>query len=108
MAVGDDQFFIAHLAANQIANRRVGDSPDTVDDTVLVGDLDIRGSLGREQAINLAGIAVQHKDLSEVSTGSTQEVQAVSLGLREGLLVTMDEVRGVVLDVAQGDETAAF
>src|SRR6185437_614926 len=49
-----------------------------------------------------------HINLLAVGAGGLEEAHAVGLVLGEGLLVTVDDLVGVVVEVAEGDETAAL
>src|SRR6516162_9434706 len=74
--------------------------------TVFVGDFGRGRAILGEQAIDLAIVVVEHEDLAEVGAGGPEQVQAVGLGLGQGLLVPVDRAVGIVLDPAKGDEAA--
>ena len=54
------------------------------------------------------GVGVEHVDLLAVGAGGLEEGETVGLVLGEGLLVAVDDLVGVVVEVAEGDEAAAF
>ena len=54
------------------------------------------------------GVGVEHVDLLAVGAGGFEEGEAVGLVLGEGLFVAVDDLVGVVVEVAEGDEAAAF
>ncbi len=54
------------------------------------------------------GVGVEHVDLLAVGAGGFEEGEAVGFVLGEGLLVAVDDLVGVVVEVAEGDEAAAF
>ena len=54
------------------------------------------------------GITVQHEDLTEVGTSGTKQVEAVTLGFGQCLLMTKDDFFGIVVETAGGDESAAL
>ena len=54
------------------------------------------------------GVGVEHVDLLAVGAGGLEEGEAVGLVLGEGLLVAVDDLVGVVVEVAEGDEAAAL
>ena len=43
-----------------------------------------------------------------MGAGGAQQVEAIGLGLGQGLLVAEDNTGGIVLDAAQRDEAAAL
>ena len=55
-----------------------------------------------------AGVGVEHVDLLAVGAGGLEEGEAVGLVLGEGLLVAVDDLVGVVVEMAEGDESAAL
>ena len=55
-----------------------------------------------------AGVGVEHVDLLAVGAGGLEEGEAVGLVLGEGLLVAVDDLVGVVVEMAEGDEAAAL
>ena len=99
----------------------VGELPEAVDDVVLVGDLEVGRrwagccsagvspgvSKMRFSAVNV-GVGVEHVDLLAVGAGGLEEGEAVGLVLGEGLLVAIDDLVGVVVELAEGDEAAAL
>ncbi len=89
---------------------RVGELPDAVDDLVLVGDFEVGGGAGVEDEFfgGEGRVGVEHVDLLAVGAGGFEEGEAVGLVLGEGLLVAVDDVVGVVVEVAEGDEAAAL
>ena len=54
------------------------------------------------------GVGVEHVDLLAVGPGGFEEGEAVGLVLGEGLFVAVDDVFGVVVEVAEGDKAASF
>ena len=61
------------------------------------------GLLGGE-----GGVGVEHVNLLAVGAGGLEEGEPVGLVLGEGLLVAVDDVVGVVVEVAEGDEAFAL
>ena len=62
-----------------------------------------------EEVVDLGfGVGVEHVDLLAVGAGGLEEGEAVGLVLGEGLLVAVDDLVGVVVELAEGDEAAAF
>ena len=112
VAVGDDELFVGHGGDDEVDEVRVGEAPDAVDDVVLVGDFEVGGGapVGVEDEVfgGEGGVGVEHVDLLAVGAGGFEEGEAVGLVLGEGLLVAVDDLVGVVVEVAEGDEAAAF
>ena len=114
VAVGDDELFVAHVFENFADKSGVGQFPDAVDDVVLVGDLEVGGTgfaVGcvEEEVFGGEGwVGVEHVDLLWVGADGFEESEAIRFVLGEGLFVAVDEVIGVVIEVAEGDEAAAF
>ena len=110
VAVGDDELLVGHGAGEQANDGRIVDAPDAVQDAVLVGDFGVGGACTFvEDLFDAAGgIGVEHENLAEVGMGGLEQVQAVALGLGEGLLVAEDDLVGVLVKSAEGDEAAAF
>ncbi len=123
VAVGDDELLVAHGGGDQVDEAGVGDLPDAVDDAVLVGDFEVRGAgvfeltaagvlvpFDSEDQLfgGEGGVGVEHVDLLAVGAGGLEEGEAVGLVLGEGLLVAVDDLFGVVVEVAEGDEAAAL
>src|SRR5690242_2210632 len=66
---------------------------------------DRRLTVGYQQVIKFASrVAVQHKNLAEMSAGSPQKLQAVGLGFGQGLFVAKDNPRVVIFYSSQGNE----
>ncbi len=95
----------------------VGELPDAVDDAVLVGDGEVGWvvveavwgwALEDEFFGGEGGVGVEHVDLLAVGAGGFEEGEAVGFVLGEGLLVAVDDLVGVVVEVAEGDEAAAL
>ncbi len=108
MAVGDDQLLVAHSVLHCGDHRRIGNLPDPVRDSIFVRNIDDGRFLRSQQGIDLPGIFVEQKKLLVVGPGGAQQVEPVGLGLRQGLLVTVDDFGGIILHAAQGDESAAL
>src|SRR5258708_39828669 len=88
MPVGDDELLFAHLAANQSDDSRVRNTPYPVLDGVLIAHLHERRVCRCERILNLRrGIAIEHENLSDMGTSGPQQIEPVSLGLSQGLLV---------------------
>ena len=79
-------------------------------DAVFVGDFGVGGAVAFvENLFDAAGgIGVEHEDLAEVGVRGLEQVEAVALGLGERLLVAEDNLLGVVVELAERDEAAAF
>src|SRR5207237_5569647 len=58
--------------------------------------------------ITLRRVAVEHEDLPKVSAGGAQQIQSVSLGLRQRLLVAKDYPSRIIFHATQGNETTSF
>ena len=115
VAVGDDELLVGHGGDDEVDETGVGELPDFVDDAVLVGDGEVGwvcGPSGRGAEDELFGgegrVGVEHVDLLAVGAGGLEEAHAVGLVLGEGLLVAVDDLVGVVVEVAEGDEAAAL
>jgi len=106
MAVGDDQFFILHRSLHFRDQLRITHRPQRMDDSVFIGNGDFRARVGGEQGIDLPGILIKHEDLAEVRPRGPQQIEAVGLGFRQGLLVAKDYAGGIILDAAQSDKAA--
>ena len=81
-----------------------------MNDLVFVGDFDVgRGGGVEKQALGAgAGVGVEHEDLSEVGAGSAKQVEAVAFGAGKSLLVAKDDIGGVFVKLAEGDEAPAL
>ena len=116
VAVGDEEPLVGHGVEDLLDDVWVGELPEAVDDVVLVGDLSGARRLRavsafgvEEQVVGLGfGVGVEHVDLLAVGAGGLEEGEAVGLVLGEGLLVAVDDLVGVVVELAEGDEAAAF
>src|ERR1035438_6236092 len=110
VAVGDDELFVGHGGGDDANGGRVGYAPEAVEDAVLVGDFGFGGPAAVEEGLFHAGggVGVEHEDLAEVGVGGLEQVEAVALGLGEGLLVAEDDLFGVVMELAEGDKAAAL
>ena len=75
-----------------------------------VGEFSIRraGSFVEDLLHASGRVGIQHEDLAEVGAGSFQQVQAVALWLGKGVFVTEDDLVGIVVELAESDESAAF
>ncbi len=117
VAVGDDELFVAHGGEEEIDEVGVGELPELVDYVVLVGYGEVgwvvveavrKCALEDEFFGGEGGVGVEHVDLLAVGAGGLEEGHAVGFVLGEGLLVAVDDLVGVVVEVAEGDEAAAF
>ena len=124
VAVGDDELLVGHGGEEEIDDLGIGDLPETVDDVVFVGDGEVgrggvwsdhaadgfAGTAGSEDELfgGKGGVGVEHVDLLAVGAGGLEEGEAIGFVLGEGLLVAVDDLVGVVVEVAEGDEAAAF
>ena len=88
-----------------------------MDDVVLVGDGEVgwvvveavrKCALEDEFFGGEGGVGVEHVDLLAVGAGGFEEGEAVGFVLGEGLFVAVDDLVGVVVEVAEGDEAAAL
>lgn len=133
VAVGDDQLLVGHGGDDEVDEVGVGELPDTVEDVVLVGDGEVGGcgvvsgfavtddsaavfdsavagtASSEDELFGGEGrVGVEHVDLLAVGASGLEEGEAVGLVLGEGLLVAVDDLVGVVVEVAEGDEAAAL
>ncbi len=117
VAVGDDELFVGHGGDEEVDDVGVGEPPDLVDYAVFVGDGEVGrvvveavGAFGAEDEFfsGEGGVGVEHVDLLAVGAGGLEEGEAVGFVLGEGLFVAVDDLVGVVVEVAEGDEAAAF
>ena len=117
VAIGDDELLVGHGGDDEVDESGVGELPDLVDDAVLVGDGEVGGvvveavgAISAEDELfgGEGGVGVEHVDLLAVGAGGLEEAHAVGLVLGEGLLVAVDDLVGVVVEVAEGDEAAAL
>ena len=79
-----------------------------MNDAVFVRHGNVRIAIGGEQRFDLAGVLIEHEDLSEMRPRGAQQVEAVGLGLGQGLLVPEDDAGRIVLDASQRDEAPAL
>ena len=101
--------FLSLMAARtESIQARIGNLPDAMEDSIFVGDRDIGIGGSGEQGFDLAGVFVEHENLAKMGAGGAEQVEAISLGLGEGLFVAEDDAGGIILNAAQGDEAAAF
>ena len=122
VAVGDDELLVGHGGDDEVDEGGIGELPDAMHDAVLVGDgevggLGVRPSTFPEVCLVLlaedqffrgeSGVGVEHVDLLAVGAGGFEESEAVGLVLGEGLFVAVDDLVGVVVEMAEGDESAA-
>jgi hypothetical protein len=104
---------ISFLSAMAVVSRRMAAGsltlPQPVEHAVLVGDLGFGGAVAVvENLLDAAGgVGVEHEDLPEVRVRGLEQVEPVALGLGEGLLVAEDHLFGVVVQLAEGDESRA-
>ena len=110
VAVGDDELLVGHGRGEQADGRRIADAPDAVQHAVFVGDFGVGGAAAVvENLLHAAGgIGVEHEDLAEVGARGLEQVEAVALGLGERLLMAEDDLVGIVVKLAEGDEAAAL
>ena len=117
VAIGDDELLVLHGGGDEIDEVGVGEAPDAVEDFVLVGDFEVGGGGRSSVAVGTVedetlggegGVGVEHVDLLAVSAGGFEEGEAVGFVLGEGLFVAVDDLFGVVVEVTEGDEAAAF
>src|SRR5271165_5192179 len=110
VAVGDDELFILKSGGKQVESIGVVDTPDAVQDLVLVGHFHVRrGRRVEQQALGAeAGVGVQHEDLAKVSTGGAQQVKPIALWFGERLFVTENDLLGVIVKAAESDEASAL
>ena len=95
----------------------VGEAPEAVEDLVFVGDFEVGGAgwfvraavaVKDEAFRGEGGVGVEHVDLFAVGAGGFEEGEAVRFVLGEGLLVAVDDLVGVVVEVAEGNEAFSF
>ena len=117
VAVGDDELLVGHGGDDEVDEMGIGERPDAVDDAVLVGDGEVGGVVvetigasGAEDELlrSKGGVGVEHVNLFAVGSGGLEEAHAVGLVLGESLLVAVNDLVGVVVEVAEGDEAAAL
>ena len=79
-------------------------------DAVLVGYFEFGWGAGVEDDLvgGERGVGVEHVDLLAVGARGLEEREAVGLVLGEGLFVAVDDVVGVVRELAECDEAAAL
>ena len=66
MSIGDQEFLVPHFPADELDQRGVGNFPDSVEDAILIFNIDIGGSTAGQQAVDFARVAVQHEELPEM------------------------------------------
>ncbi len=124
VAVGDDELLVCHGGEEEVDDLGIGDLPEAVDDVVFVGDGEVGcGGVGADHAADgfagaagaedeffggEGGVGVEHVDLLAVGAGGLEEGEAVGFVFGEGLFVAVDDLVGVVVEVAEGDEAAAL
>ena len=96
VAVGDDELLVAHGGGEQADGGGVADAPEAVQHAVLVGDLGLGWSVAviEDGLDGAGGVGIEHEDLAEVGVGGLEKIEAVALGLGEGLLMTEDDLLG--------------
>ena len=80
-------------------------------DAVFVGDLEFGAGIGAEEQsarLSAGRIGVEHEDLPEVGAGRAQQIEPVGLRFGQRLFVAKDDLLGVVIKFAEGDEAAAL
>src|SRR5579863_9431261 len=86
---------------------RIRDSSYLVGNPKLVPKVNHGLASGCQRLVDLGSrVAVEHKDLPKMGAGGAEQLEPVSLGLGQRLFMAKDDASGVVLDLAQGDETA--
>src|SRR6185312_5209163 len=111
VAVGDDQLLVFHRCQHFLDQGRIDELPHAVLYAVFVGDLKI-GGLGRfvlgpeDQLLSRERrVGVEHVNLFAIGAGSLEERQPVGFVLGERLFVAIDDVVGVVVQMAERDES---
>ena len=109
VAVGDDELLVSHGGDDEVDEVSIGELPDAVQDAVFVADFEVGWVAGSEEELfgGEGWVGVEHIDLLAVGAGGFEEGETVGFVLGEGLLVAVDDVVGVVVEVAEGDEAAA-
>ena len=73
VAVGDDELLLPHLVPNQLYDPRIGNPPDPVENTVFVTHFHNWRSRRGQNVFNFCGgVAVEHKNLTEVGAGGPE------------------------------------
>ena len=110
VAVGNDELFVGHGGDEQADDGGIADAPDAVQNAVFVGNFGVGGTSALiENLLNATGrIGVEHEDLAEVGVGGLEQVEAIAFWLGEGLLVAENDLLSVLVELAEGDETAPF
>jgi hypothetical protein len=117
VAVGDDELLVCHGGDDEVNEIGIGELPDAVDDAVLVGDGEVGGIV--VEAVGAFGaedeffggegwVGVEHVDLLAIGAGGLEEAHAIGFVLGEGLFVAVDDLVGVVVEMAEGDEAATL
>src|ERR1039458_1307130 len=78
--------------------------------TVVVGSLGVGGTGAVIQnLLDAAGrVGIEHENLAIMRVRGLEQLQSVTLGLAERLLVAEDDLFGVLMQLAEGDKTAPF
>ena len=103
-------FLSAIVDDKQANDRGIADPPDAVQNAVFVGDFCIGGTGAVvENLFNAAGrVGVEHEDLAEVGAGGLEQVETIAFRFGEGLLVAKYDLVGILMQTAEGDESAAL
>src|SRR6185312_12040145 len=106
---GDDQFAIGHVGSNDVQSCWIIHPAQAMQHPVFIGNLLPFMCLGKEQRVDsLGGIAVEHKDLAKVRPRGPQEIETVTFGLCQGLLVAINNSFLVVVQPALSDKATSF
>ena len=110
MPIGDDQLLVGHGRAQQPDRRRIADAPQPVHHAVLVCHLGVGGAAAVVENLLHAArwVRVQHEDLAEMRVRRLQQVQPITFRLGQRLLMTEDYLLGIIMKLAQRDESAAL
>ncbi len=110
VTVGNDELLVVHLRDELANDGGVADSPDAMENVVLVSDFAIGGTVVVEEELidGAGGVRVEHEDLAEMGAGGFEEIEAIALGLAQGLLVAIDDLVRVFMELSNGDEAATL
>src|SRR6202795_1288761 len=108
VAVGDQEFLCAHFLLNTLDECRIGYRPEPVRDAEFIAQFERRALASDlfEHYVNLSRASVvEHEELAGLRAGVAEKLDAVRLGSRKRTLVGENDVCGVILNAAQGDES---